>query len=125
MKLEISANLKSLEKALNAFPKETFKAVNLELKKGARDVQVDARANHRFTTRTGALERSVETRLSPSLLRARVGINKRFAKYGKYIHDGFKSWKPDRFITKAGEAKKEDLKKDIQRAVARVMRGKF
>jgi hypothetical protein len=50
------------------------KAVRIAVKEAARDVQEEAKRNHRFTPRSGALEKSVKTRsintiLIPALLR--------------------------------------------------------
>lgn len=95
--------------AMAKFPVATKKNVNMALKIGARDIQTDARQNHRFVSRSGNAERSIETEYHPQILTAKVGIDKGVAKYGAILHDGTpahvikaKNGKTLRFVGKNG-----------------------
>ena len=85
-------------------------------------VQTEARLVHRFTTRTGALERSIQTKVTERAEDGKVYLETGIARYGPYIHNGFKSWKPDMFLTDAAERKRKELPGMISRAIANSIR---
>jgi hypothetical protein len=51
-----------------------------------------------------------------------VRQNRARAKYGPYIHDGFKGWAPDQFIYKAFAAKKQVIMQRLTAAVQRAIK---
>jgi len=85
------------------------------------EAAADARMVHRFQTRTGATEQSVERSLIPN--GARVIINPNISPYGKFLHRGFRSWAPDPFLQDAVERKTKAMKDSIRRAIVKLMRG--
>jgi len=78
------------QKALRQYPRIFGLNLRLGLKIHARDVQESARGKHRFTTRSGEAEASVDTKYSPSRFRSSVGFNESAVKHGKFLHDGTK-----------------------------------
>ena len=63
---------------------------------------------HRYTRRTGLL--SSATKYTADKDEATVYIDDAQADYGKFVHDGFRTWAPDTFIPNAIEtATKENL----------------
>ena len=59
----------------------------------------EAKNNHRFINRSGTLESSImhEVKVTNGSIDGSLFIHDR-ANYGVYIHEGFKSWEPDRFL---------------------------
>ena len=81
----VSAVLSDLESLRGSFMKEASEALAVSL----RDVQERARAEHRFTTRTGLAERSIRTaeaRKGQTL----SGTVYTALDYGVYLHEGTK-----------------------------------
>nr|NSL49576.1 hypothetical protein [Dendrosporobacter quercicolus DSM 1736] len=105
----------------------------LALGKSAREVQTLARAKHRFRSRTGMLEKSVDYQVDREAMSAAVYLDEGAATYAPWVHDGTdphwilprakkalrwtkggkfvfakKVWhpgtKPDKFLYEAGEA---------------------
>lgn len=117
MQLKIEIDEKRLLGALEKAPKSVFREIRPAMIDAMEDVARDARANHRFTTRSGNLERFTVSEVSDTGLTGKVRIDDRNVPYGKYIHRGFRSWRPDQFVTKAFEGKKKDTINMIQKAV--------
>lgn len=61
-----------------------------QIRKTAVDIQTEARRVHRFKTRSGNLERSIDVDINDNSKVAKVGFNKSIAKYGVFQHDGTK-----------------------------------
>lgn len=80
------------------------------------DIVKDANRQHRFKPQSGNLERSIKYRISitPKRIISFLFLDNRIANYGKYIHNGFKSWKPDPFLFNAVENKIKTLKTFIK-----------
>jgi len=64
-----------------------------------------ARSKHRYNVQTGNLEKATELQDTNQTGRLQIvlWVNDAIARYGKYIHNGFKSWAPDRFLDGAVE----------------------
>jgi hypothetical protein len=62
-------------------------------------IEQEAKNSHKYQSRTGRLSRATSVRTERDMLQGY--INDHLAPYGKYIHDGFKSWSPDPFIEQA------------------------
>lgn len=62
-------------------------------------IENDAKTNHRYKSRTGNLTRATKVNRIKDQIRAFIDDTQ--AKYGKYIHSGFKQWAPDPFIDNA------------------------
>jgi len=79
-----------------------------------------ARMRHRYHRRSGLLSSS--TKFIADEHEATVYIEDAAAPYGKYVHDGFRSWAPDQFIPEAIEASEEENLADIEKNLAADMR---
>lgn len=60
MKVSVKADFNKLVKAFEAAPEETRAAVRLQVKASARDIQEYAREHHKFITRGGDTEESIQ-----------------------------------------------------------------
>ena len=78
-------------------------------------VQRTAQQRHRFTRRTGKLERSIRTETTKD--GGTVYLDEGIANYGKYVHQGFGSWSADKFLDVAAEGNMRLLDSDVGRAV--------
>ena len=76
--------------AANKYPAALRKAVNLGMKKHARDVADNARLKHDYITRTGAADRSIGFKAHPATLEAAVGFDLGVAAHGLMLNDGTK-----------------------------------
>lgn len=65
------------------------------------EVQKKAQIEHRYTSRTHNLERSVKVNTIKG--QAKIYIDKVKAPYGQFVHDGTKKWEADPFIEDALE----------------------
>lgn len=79
--------------AANKYPAALRAAVNLGLKKHARDVVEFARLGHSYITRTGAADRSICFKAHPATLEAAVGFDLGVAVHGLMLNDGTKAHK--------------------------------
>jgi len=87
--------------------KSVDNGISAALKQAAPLIQSEARSKHRYQSRTGNLLRATTVVNTQTTIKAYVDEAK--AKYGKYIHDGFKSWAPDPFLNNAIESKLNDI----------------
>lgn len=115
VKIDVQRVLTAMLKAPEAFTKE----VRVEMKREMTAIQEDARLHHRFTTRSGNLDRSVSTRVTRSGFSGKTFLNDRLAKYGKFIHNGTRKLKPDKFLYEAFDRRKSELVENINRSIQR------
>ncbi len=94
LKIEIR-HLVELTAAFAAAPEAIKKQLKLAMLVAMRDIQSRARSEHRFRSRSGNLERSIETEiLSEWPIKGRVSLKPSITmtdsgrSYGKYVHDG-------------------------------------
>lgn len=91
---------------------------------GMVETTLDAKANHRFTARSGNLERSI----IPEVIRTNdniigmVFLKDEIALYGKYIHNGFRSWRPDPFLKNSAETHFEIIKQKLKQKFDEILR---
>lgn len=76
--------------AANKYPDALREAVNLGMKKHARDVVDYARMNHQYITRSGAkgADGSIAYKAHPATLEATIGFNLGVAAHGLMLNDG-------------------------------------
>lgn len=87
-KVSFQLDYRRLLGAAERSPELAKEAMVLALNKSAREVQVIARAKHRFRSRTSQLEKSVEYEVDPSEMTATVQLNEALAPYAPFVHDG-------------------------------------
>jgi hypothetical protein len=88
MPIKFDIDQKALTAALAKFPQETSKALRKAQGAAMSNVVRTARKNHRFTTQSGNLERSISFDVDKSGLVAEGFLNANVAKYGRRIHEG-------------------------------------
>lgn len=121
----IDIDFREFMKAMNDYPNELVRNLTLASKKGARDAQEYARSHHRFETDKGDLEKSIvgygtaeKVELILHDKSHPVGTS-----YGWFIHKGFKSWAPDRFINEAMDKTDPKIMKYWQDAINKTNEG--
>lgn len=107
---------------IKGFIRDFSKAVNNQMEADAIVAIVDARNNHRHITRTGRLNRATTYKMSNRYSTVKFYINDMTANYGKYIHDGFKSWRPDRYLLKAVNRIAPKMYRDVSQAIAKIIK---
>ena len=92
-------------------------------KRLTRDIADDATAHHRFITRSGNLERSIQSSAAQvgDDVVGEVFINESISNYGKYVHEGHGSWSPDKFIDQAFSRNQSSIDSEIEAAINREM----
>ena len=88
MKLKIKTDFDKLARAFEKFPEETRKMVRVQLKEAAEGIKERASSEHRYTSRSGNLERrGVVYQVQDNV--AIIALNPRVP-YGLYVHEGTK-----------------------------------
>ena len=88
-KVTFQLDYRRLLGAAERSPELANEAMVLALYKSAREVQIIARAKHRFRSSLAAhLEKSVEYEVDPSEMIATVQLNENVAPYAPFVHDG-------------------------------------
>lgn len=93
MQFTASIDYEKLSKAFEKIPLVAARELRLELNKGLRAIQIDARLHHRFKPHSNQLEKSIQEDVSQSGLEGKVWLEESVASYGKYVHDGTKPHK--------------------------------
>ena len=121
MSFKMEFNVGDFEQSFKSYPKNLVKHLTRASKTSAFKVEDQARQNHRFTTRTGRLVKSIiglGTAFEVKLTLENEGAN--FGtEYGKYVHGGHGSWGADRFIFKAMESNEKHILDRWQKAIDR------
>lgn len=150
---EVVLKIENLDKAIDAFrkmPEQFSKTMRLTMKHAVRDIREHAAANHRFTSRTGSLERSISSTTYDDPITGVVFLDSGIAPYGFYVHQGtgphaivpkrkkVLRWalggdfvfakavlhpgtKPDRFLEGAWDRYKEEVPERFSRALSQVI----
>lgn len=87
MKLKIKVDTDKLVRAFEKAPDETREKLRQVVKTTARDIRAQAAAEHRYTSRSGMLERE-GTAYRTDGLRAEIYLDEEAVKYARYIHEG-------------------------------------
>lgn len=93
MQFTAHIDYEKLSKAFEKVPLAAAQELRIELNKGLRAIQVDARLHHGFKAHSGQLERSVQEDVDGSGLSGKVWLEESVASYGKFVHDGTKPHK--------------------------------
>jgi len=101
-----------LEKYEDLDPKDIEEGLAEALKTASTLISNEAKSNHRYRSRSGNLKRATKTKSTKESIQAY--IDEAMARYGKYIHNGSRSWAPDEFVE---DAIKNNLDK-IDRLIA-------
>ena len=112
--------LDSFRRSLGNFSDILDRELGIAVEDATELVTIQAKNNHRFNSRSGNLERSIKAELRD--LDSFAFVDDSQAVYGKWIHDGFRTWAPDEFMTDALERKKQEILRLINNAVNRAVR---
>ncbi len=88
MELRVNIDRSKALQALREFPQAMGDALRPAVKAGLRDIQVQAAQDHRFTSRSGNLDRSITPDYGPGALQGRVQLDTGIASYGPIQHGG-------------------------------------
>lgn len=90
MKLKIKVDTDKLVRAFEGAPDKTREKLRETVKTTARDIRARASAEHRYTSRSGTLEREGIAYRADGL-RATVFLDSTAVPYGRYLHEGTKA----------------------------------
>lgn len=116
MSFTLSIDPERLIRGLNKAPDTVYDEVMAEMGDQMEEVARDARRHHRFTTRSGDLERATLADVNDDMS-GEVYIEDGIAVYGKYIYRGHGSWKADRYIHRAMRRRKAAIIESMSKAV--------
>jgi hypothetical protein len=129
----LTFDLKPFENWCGMFPKETYNALLQIIALNLDNVRSIARMTHRFQStpgrrptgryyrNTGALEDSIRVKMESD--GGRVYLEEGIAPYGKFVHDGQRTWEPDQFVYDAFETQKDNIVSDLNYALDEAIRG--
>jgi len=102
---------------LNKNKKKVVDSYRIGFKIALREMNQTARKKHRYTRRKGFLEKATNHKVNDRgmELNGSIFIADDIAKYGFFIHNGFKSWAPDQFVYKATEDSDKIIKDTIEK----------
>jgi len=130
VKIDSRRAVAAMIKAPRAYQSE----IRVAMKELVRDIAKDARKHHRFTTRSGNLERSLDPQVSRSGFTGTIGLSrtKANAPYAWRIHEGGGNRRdslgrrmtnrPDRFLYQAFQRAKRTIKRELREASIRGFR---
>jgi len=91
--MQINSKTNGIRELIQAFersPEIFTRHMKLAVNQNLRDVQTEAKQNHRFTARTGMLERAIQTKDADENLSGSVYLDTNIAKYANIVHEGAK-----------------------------------
>ena len=92
-------NANEIVRGINRAGDAIVPAVSIAWGKIGRDIVQTARTNHRFKSRSGHLAESMKTKVSSDGMSMVVSAGSDLAtQYAEYVHNGFKTWAPDKFL---------------------------
>jgi hypothetical protein len=117
-------NGKEIAASIEKSGTEINRVVRLEFKKFGRDVQAEARNNHKYETDTGMLERSIEYKATPDGDGVEIWADLGIAPYARRIHEGWGTWVRDPFLKIAFNRQAQNLGDRIQKAISKALGAK-
>lgn len=122
MQLKVEVDTKALLAALHKAPEALAREIRPDMIDLGAEVQRQAAHNHKFTSRSGLLEASIQPRAQASGLGFSVQAGGSMAPYAVPIHQGFKSWKSDPFLYDALDAKTQRILQVIEQSIGQALR---
>jgi hypothetical protein len=113
--INASVDLGDLERFFDALPANMQNEVSQVMREQMEQTEEYARNNHRFETQTGTLESAISSVTDE--ISGELFVDENVAPYGKYVHDGQRSWAPDQFITQAVEARLDEIVEAVDNAI--------
>lgn len=94
--LTFDVKAEDAKNALRGFVGQLDTYVDVGMTQAATPILNEAKRVHKFQSRTGNLISSLRASVRNEVAEFKISDSQ--AKYGKYIHDGFKSWRSDPFL---------------------------
>lgn len=120
MGINVTIDATELISGIAVFTEKLMRYLNETLKFEFPRIQEVARTWHRYKSRTGLLNSAIREEVRD--LVADIFIDDTIADYGKYVHEGHGTWRPDPFIDSAVAYKDEELMYMFESAVERAAR---
>lgn len=108
--------------SLTNINKKIEQALRRDLKKINKAAEKQAMTAHRYKRRTGKLQYA--TRGYVKDMTSVLMVDGRIAPYGLFVHEGQRSWAPDRFITRAGDKMEKEVEDAISKAIDKALKEK-
>ena len=89
--MEINSNtngIRELTQAFERYPDVFTRHMKLALNQNLREVQVEAKQNHRFISRNGNLEKAIVTKDADNSLSGGVYLDLGISRYANWVHEG-------------------------------------
>jgi len=129
--------LKSLSNKLNKLSGVVEKDLRKSIEKNLEKIKKRAQKVHRYQKRTGNLANSFEIKMHDSykgeiiLDRPNITVPYTYAIHeghsgrNTYANMGFQTWRPDRFLTKAGKKLEKPILDDLKNTIKKSVRKAF
>ena len=88
MSWTVEINTKAVEKSLLKASNAIAKELRISMKEACQGIAKEAKSNHKFQTRHGQLERSVQFDVASNGLMGRVYLDEGICPYAPYVHEG-------------------------------------
>jgi hypothetical protein len=88
MELYLKVDSVKLQKALETAAKDIIPELRIAMKSACRSVTSLARRDHKYTRKSGQLDRSIRYQVDQTGLYGEIFLDEGIAAYGKYQHDG-------------------------------------
>jgi hypothetical protein len=111
------AKLQKLKNGFEFFPKVFRREMRKAFINTSADIIKRAKMVHRFNSITNNLENATQSMVAKNGLGVKFFIDDQKARYGKYIHEGFKSWGRDPYLRTQVENNIGKLTDAVEKAI--------
>jgi len=120
--LQISVEDNGIPQKISGLSDKILSDILVSMKDGMTKVMLEARSTHRFISRTGSTERSVQMRVTgPTDVEDYLELG--IASYAPYTHEGHGSWAPDQFLYEAFDRNIDKIEEDVQKTLDSAVEG--
>ena len=88
MEMTFKLDYSKFSEAFNKIPVVASRELRKSMQDSTQAIVTVAKTRHKFKSKRGMLERSIQKIIDPSGLSSKVFLNEGVASYGKYVHDG-------------------------------------
>jgi hypothetical protein len=120
--LQITVEDNGIPDKISGMSDKLLSGILISLKEGMTKVMLEARSTHRFISRTGSTERSVQMRVTgPTDVEDYLELG--IASYAPYTHEGHGTWAPDQFLYEAFDRNLESIEDGVQKIIDAAVEG--
>lgn len=120
MGIEFRVDLSDVEDGFRKLERNLRKNITEGLTIATDKAISEAKSKHRFVTRSGTLLNSLLNQTRGYT--AKAVISDAIAPYGKYIHEGHRSWAPDPFLEDAFKKHEVDIVREVEDQIDSVIK---